>query len=490
MADPCAGSRLGALMGSAYIGIDFGTSLIKGSVLSDTGEVLIQRAIRRQVPDPGDSTPTHHPEGVWYKELRRVTHSLVRGLQELEQSELKCIAITGMVPNVCLLDPTGQPIHEKLLFFDDRAYALELELDLELATPRWQNEVLSKLLWLRRHLPSESWGSRPLFVGTHNYLVLRLTGRYCLDSVTASECGSIFDPERGWNTDLLKRFDIHDLRMPEIVPATQIVGSLQPEAAKDLRLPQGLPVAAGTSDTISSMLGAGLRDQGDLLVYYGTYNCAANLRESMFDVLEGRHTGYPIDWIATIPRAGHQLIHMASLITGRRSPDGALRELERLARDGAPGARGLVYSQFTNFRSSTVSSDPSSAFVDFRLQHTRADMARAVLEAFGYALRFSFKESDVGLEGRRIFSAGGGARSGLWLQIVSDILGVDQYRLSTADRGLGSALLAMYASEPSLFPRRWHSVQRDAQLIRHSASPHYAETYTKYEALQNLALVQ
>lgn len=63
-------------------------------------------------------------------------------------------------------------------------------------------------------------------------------------------------------------------------------------------------------------------------------------------------------------------------------------------------------------------------FIGLTLSHTKAHMARAVMEGVSFALKDSLlimQELGVGIE--RIILSGGGSRSRVWQQIQADIYG-------------------------------------------------------------------
>jgi xylulokinase len=69
---------------------------------------------------------------------------------------------------------------------------------------------------------------------------------------------------------------------------------------------------------------------------------------------------------------------------------------------------------------------------------------RALLEAVGYGIRHNIEAMEAtGVPPRRVLAAGGGIRNPLWLQIVSDITGVEQHIPAQAfGAAYGDAFLA------------------------------------------------
>ena len=70
------------------------------------------------------------------------------------------------------------------------------------------------------------------------------------------------------------------------------------------------------------------------------------------------------------------------------------------------------------------------------LRHTRHHMYRSALESVGYSLAEHFeifRENDVDI--RTIYAVGGGTKAPVWMQIISDILGIE---IVTADVTVGA----------------------------------------------------
>jgi len=75
--------------------------------------------------------------------------------------------------------------------------------------------------------------------------------------------------------------------------------------------------------------------------------------------------------------------------------------------------------------------------------HGRGHYFRAVLESWGYSIRDGLETSyPQGSPIRRMIATGGGARSALWRQVVSDITSLPQSYVPESDGPLGAAYVA------------------------------------------------
>jgi xylulokinase len=110
-----------------------------------------------------------------------------------------------------------------------------------------------------------------------------------------------------------------------------------------------------------------------------------------------------------------------------------------------PGTEGLLFAPYLQGeRTPHADPDVRGAFTGLSLRHDRGALARAVLEGVAYGLRDSLELlRELGLQPAAGRVSGGGARSGLWLQIVASVLGLPLERTeSDAGAAFGAALLA------------------------------------------------
>lgn len=464
-----------------YMGIDIGTSVAKGTVINDIGEIITQQTYNRKHISHSLNKYEHNPDLVWWKEFKFIVKNMIDNLEGAVKN-VQCLAITGMVPNIYPIDKQGRSLHKAILYYDPRAKNIEKKLDEELNTKKYQNQVLAMLIWLKSKLGSD-WVKVDKIMTTHNYIVKKLTNGLYVDTVTALEYGNIFDSNKmTWNRDLLGKYDIQENIFPEIIPPGTVVGKVTREAAKITGLKEGTSVIAGTSDTISSFLGAGARHKNELLIYYGTYNCAPLLLYDMKEIIFNTKLTYPIEWVASIKRAGQQLSALAQQFCLSRNLEKSLLKLDKLASSSKPGANNVIFVQELNLLTASESTEPQATLFNLGLNTTISDICRAMLEAFGYGLKYSFESVETTISPIKCFAAGGGARSQIWKQIVSDITGLEQIYFPFANRAYGSAILAAVSDDYDNMKKITGTQSRNFEII----SPNferkevYDKAYSRY----------
>ena len=121
--------------------------------------------------------------------------------------------------------------------------------------------------------------------------------------------------------------------------------------------------------------------------------------------------------------------------------------LDEKVRRIQPGADGVTYLPYFQGSRSHDQMDPTSgAILGLTLSHSPAHIYRALLESFGYAIRFGLERlSTQGIEVQHLAISGGGAISPVWRQILSDIFAKPLYHYRLADPCLGIAGLLAFS---------------------------------------------
>jgi len=337
-----------------------------------------------------------------------------------------------------------------LRYSDRRAYNIEVELDSARKSSAWQNEVLSKLIWLKANsiLPQKE----PLKIfSPHTWITYKLTGKYVMDRVSAIEHGCVFDiSNQCWDEGLLRSYSVDYIEWPDVTSPFAVSGRIDEGIARELGLSDSVKVAVGGPDFLASLLGSGAREAGDTMIYLGTYHCGCELAYSLADIDNGNLERHAIKWISTIPQVGPQCEIAAELITGLAG-NAAWSQLELLAMSEPTSGNGTMFVPCVQLLESTISTKPLSGlfFTGSRLE--KSGLARAVFESTAIGIAVDLKRHQVSLKGKRVYISGGGCRSRVQRETLSTVLQIPVTFIAAAEDGLGSALIAMRALDPVRF---------------------------------------
>jgi xylulokinase len=474
-------------MTAVVLGVDIGTSSSKGVLVDLSGQVLASATREHSVarPRPGH---VEMDADVWWAELV----ALSRELLGQPSMHVVAVGVSGMGPCVLLADERDMPLRPAILYgVDTRSSEQVARL-----TDRYGDEAIrdrggsslssqaagAKIAWVADQEPALFARARRLYMPS-SWLVRRLTGSYVLDHHSASQCTPLYDVDaegwyEPWVDDICPCLD-----MPALLWPGEVAGMVLPEAAAETGIPIGVPVVAGTIDAWAEALSAGAHGVGDLMLMYGTTMFLVNTVR--------RKVTSPSLWgtVGALPGTRSLAGGMATsgaVTAWLRDLFGVAEfaSLTQLASASGPGANGLLMlPYFAGERTPILDPQARGALVGLTLSHARGDLYRAALEATGFGVRHNIETMQAaGGDVRRAVAVGGGTQSRLWIQIVSDITGLDQVvPTQTTGASYGGALLAAQTqSDVSIID--WNPV-REVVTPQAGIRSTYDELYGLYRNL-------
>jgi len=443
------------------LGIDVGTSSVKAMLASDDGtQVSVASApCSMLTPQPGYAEAD--PERWWNAVVEAVTSLDTAG------ARIRGIGISVLFPALVLFDEAMGPLRPAILYCDARSAAESDEL-LQRYGPTRARELtgnpfpagtaaITSLLWLRKHEPRAF--ERAARIGLANtFIVHKLTGNFVVDYSNASLSGLYDTGANQWSAELCDLAGVLPEALPAPMPGGACAGMLASEAAAQLQLPAGLPVAAGAGDTACAALGIGITDTTELFVSCGSTNCFAGLSDQpQFDnglvncsYLDDRTwinigststSGAAIDWfVRTFVGQG--------MPGGHSSADAYERFFDLCARS-APGSGGVVFLPYlAGERTPLYDPRVRAVFFGMSMATSFADIARSVAEGVCFADRHILETfRGNGREVRSILAAGGGNRSPVMRRIRTDVIGTEIAFSGLGDvSAFGAALLGGIAA--------------------------------------------
>src|SRR5690606_8254535 len=103
-----------------------------------------------------------------------------------------------------------------------------------------------------------------------DYIRLRLTGGLATDVGDASGT-LLFDPAaRAWRADVCEALGVDAGLLPRVHESAAVTGQVTAGAAGLTGLPEGVPVVAGSGDNMTSAVGCGVVQPGQVAAVLGT----------------------------------------------------------------------------------------------------------------------------------------------------------------------------------------------------------------------------
>ena len=238
--------------------------------------------------------------------------------------------------------------------------------------------------------------------------------------------------------------------MPRLFESYEVVGTVKPEIAAQLGLPQNVRVVAGAGDNAAAAVGTGVVGEGGCNISLGTSGTLF-ISSTKFGV-------DPHNALHAFCHADGGWHLMGCMLSAASCNKWLCEDILRTS-DYAAEQAGITADKLGNNRvfflpylmgerSPINDVDARGCFIGMSMDTGRGDLVQAVLEGVAFALRDSFEVArSLGISLERSFLCGGGAKSPLWRTILASVLNVPLDIPQTEEGpGYGAAMLAMVGS--------------------------------------------
>lgn len=438
-----------------FIGIDVGTFETKGVLADANGQVLAMSRKRHGISTPDTGQVEHHPWTDWWDDVVFVAQELMR---DERANSVQAIGVSAIGPCVVAVDERLDPLRPAVLYgVDTRATrqiaVLTDRLGSEEIVRRGGNALTSqsagpKIAWIKDEEP-DVWARTRWFMTSQSWLVAQLTGEVTIDHATAGYFHPLYDIHRQrWDLSGCEDF-VRLEQLPSIRWTTDLAGHVTRTAALATGLPEGTPVIVGTTDAPAEAVAAGVVSDGSLMAMYGSSGYFIRVGSSLITSDEL--------WAAPFVFAGTYVLAAGTVAIGTATrwiadvidvtdPDDSVtfERLLALAHAAPWGAHGLLMlPHFAGERTPFQDPDSRGALVGLGLEHTRADVARALLEGAGHGVAeaiLTYKRVGVPID--RVRAIGGATRNDVIMETVSTITGLTQTVMDSPGAAYGDAYLA------------------------------------------------
>jgi len=411
-----------------FLGIDIGTSAVKGVLVDERDRLLANASAPLEVQRPQPLWSEQDPESWW-----TATQAVIDHLAATQpMAGVAAIGLSGQMLGVTLLDEHDRPLRPAILWNDGRAS--EECAELERLVPNFAQRVgcrampgfsAPKLLWLAGHEPALLARARRVMLAK-DYVRLRLTGEAVSDLADASATLLMDTVDGRWSDGISAACGISTDVLPGLVASSAVSGRLRADVAARWGFRGGVPVAGGGGDNMCGGVGAGVIARGDAFISLGTSGVYFVVNDRFVPALSGGlHTHrHAVDGLycqqAVVLSAAGALSWLVRLL-GVDNVEQFVNDIETASL--APRDVPLFTPYLGGER--TPYDDPlaTATMSGMRFTTTPLHLGRAVLDGVALAIadcHDALCGSDAPIE--RIRLIGGGARSRLWAEIIATVL--------------------------------------------------------------------
>ena len=478
-----------------FIGLDLGTSHLKGIVIDDAQNVCAEASVSLSLKRPKNGWSEQNPQD-WLDATENVMASLAN---KVNLKKVNAIGLSGQMHGATLLDKNDNVLRPCILWNDTRSAEEASYLDSKTIFRNLTGNIVfpgftaPKLAWVRKHEPN-IFAKISKVLLPKDYLRLWLCGEYVAEMSDAAGTSWLDVKRRDWSDALLAETDLDRSQMPTLIEGCEISGVLKKTHASKWGLPHGVIIAGGGGDNAASAIGVGVVKAGDAFVSLGTSGVLfAASDEYQPDAASAVHT-----FCHALPNTWHQMgVILAATDAmnwfGQVLNSSAQEMTNDLGLLKAP-SKTLFLPYLGGERTPHNDAQIRASFINLDHNADRQAMIRAVIEGVAFAFRDCFDAlSSTGTKINQLVAVGGGAKSEYWVQAIATTLGLPISIPVAGDYGgaFGAARLGMIAYginryDVAISPKIKHIIEPVMSLHDDylSALKSYRETYKVLKAIR------
>jgi sugar (pentulose or hexulose) kinase len=434
----------------AFLGIDVGSSSVKGQTIDDKG-----RQIEFATFDV--TSLLRRPQPTWAERdgpaLWESVCAMLRSMKNL--GEVEALSVDATSGSVLAVDKNLRPLSPILLYSDKRAqkeasyvgeksaeartYEPYLPLDASLATP--------KILWLKRHM--QNFSEVEAIINEADYIQAKLTGIVCTSPSVAGKAH--VDVRSGkYLQQVFQDIGIEIALLPQIQPIGHILGEVTESASLKTGIARNAQVANGLTDATAADLATGTLVEGQVNISIGTSLVAhAVARRALPDHEKRIYYKAYVDGLVLAGGATDAgtlpLTNLARLL-GK-----SVQELNILAAAVPLTCEGLLAQpQWIGSRIPQHNPRVRGFFVGVTEQTlTPGYLYRSLLEGNAFVVKqvLDVVQTVTGLDPQELRTSGGGSNSELQNRIIADVTGKTVLAIRASEASLGTAMLALHSQD-------------------------------------------
>ncbi|MEA4912437.1 MAG: FGGY family carbohydrate kinase [Oscillospiraceae bacterium] len=448
-------------MSKYILAYDFGTSGVKAGLFRDDGYLAAESYQTYDTAFPAPGWAQENPQD-WWSAFKKSTADILDA-SNVDTAEIAALGFSSMRNAFVCVDKDGRLLRESaMVWMDTRAERQGKQLSSMAEEDRLYDvtgikaekrggTMAARVLWLKENEP-EVYRNTHRFLGTPEYIILRLSEEMGCSSFSSMSCYGFFNIHTGeYDEKLMEAFGLNKDQFCVPTELTTVVAQVSANGQRDTGIPSGTPIVIGAWDNICCVIGAGGATPGNFVSYLGTAawlgtlcgRCLTTRTETFmpgyagkglyYNSINSHSSGVAYDWVVS------QMFHSGA-------PDKAAYAVAEEAASSVPaGADGVMFLP-SFFGGNSVFDDPrlSATIVGLRARHTKAHILRAVMEGVGMDMLLGAQLfHQCGEEIQHIRLIGGGAKNNLWASILASMFEQPLLRIENAQHsGVRGAMAA------------------------------------------------
>ncbi len=405
------------------IGLDIGTSSVKGVLMTTEGQ--IKKTVREaftylKLDNGGLELDAAHYLKVCY-------HALKELAKHAQDGCIKGVCASSASGNLLLLDKEHKPM-TNIINWQDQRVTEEVREILGNMDPNALYELigwpfdhktfpLAQACYIKKHSPALLEQCGTVCMSTE-YLYATLTGQWGISTSAGTPFYLIDQKEGRYIESLLNTLGIAQSKLPPILPCGHVLGGVREEMEHICGIPAGTPLILGSFDHPSAARGAGVLKEGEMLLSCGTSwvaffpvssrekGTAAHMLVDPFLSPDGCYGA-----MVSLPSLSEKIQYYVNRYIDA-SKD-AFAKLSSLCAASRPGANGLSINPLE---------EPDDAKI---MRFSKEDIARAIMEGTVLLLKEKMNTlAAFGITAKSAVMVGGPSEDPMWISLIKEICGI------------------------------------------------------------------
>ncbi|MBN2762508.1 MAG: carbohydrate kinase [Bacteroidales bacterium] len=390
------------------LGFDVGSSSVKASLLeADTGKCLASVfQPKQEMPITAQKTgwAEQDPEN-WWKYLKLALADVI-DQSGVDTGDIKGIGISYQMHGLVIVDNNGKVLRPSIIWCDSRSVDIGNDAFNNIGDEKCLSSLLnspgnftaSKLKWVKDNEP-EIYKRIYKVMLPGDYIAARMTGEIKTTISGMSE-GIFWDFRNNSLSELiLNEYGIDKTLMPEITPTFAIQGVISSQAASELGLKPGTPVAYRAGDQPNNAFSLNVLNPGEIAATAGTSGVVYGISDVVkYDPQSRVNTFAHVNHSTNDTRLGILLcVNGTGILNSwlKRNIAGQTdyNEMNRIASQVTIGSEGLVILPFGNGAERMLRNKDTGCSIsglNFNV-HNKAHLMRAAQEGIVFSFNYGIE---------------------------------------------------------------------------------------------------
>ncbi|WP_239739865.1 FGGY-family carbohydrate kinase [Mammaliicoccus sp. P-M59] len=445
------------------LGIDVGTQGVRLVITDDKGNILDE--VSREFKF--DDGRIEQDPNVWWQSILDCLKNI-----KTRCDDLVSISVTSTSGTIIPLNSDNKPIHNALMYSDDRSSKEALEIEATMNISMKSSYSLPKMLWFKNNF-HEKYKDIDKWVHATDFIIGKLTGVYKITDYTNALKSGFDVSNLAWNDVSKIGLDINNF--PKVVEPGTFISFIDPNLSNYLNINNNIQIVAGLTDGCASQFASGA---------IGLNQWSSTIGTTL--VLKGVTKKIISDKIFYSHRhpEGYYMPGGASNIGGdwisKWYRNDELDNLNSYAQEFYP-SNDFIYPLLINGERFPFYNSEAKLIDNKNLNKEQKFLAG--LEAVGYIEKMAFEKIEklTGSKIEKIYVAGGSTKSKAWLQIRSSILNKQILITKNPNAAFGAVLIAASKTIYNSLSETFENMVEIKEVIKpDESSVIYQDLYKEY----------